>query len=117
MTDNNLFGIKMMHYDEIPILVSDWMLDNYANGSSSVLDISAYNFDATRTDNVDNTVILALKIGEDSVTALQAGPMTHEREPFIEGLNAIANRFTWYVGAAAFKKFGLAALININPDS
>ena len=117
LDDNALFGIKMMHYDEIPILVSDWLLDNFANGSSSILDISAYDYDAVRATNTDNTVIFAFQIGEDKVTAMQAGDMRHERETFVEDFDAIANRFVWYVGAAAFKKFSLAALININPDS
>ena len=110
------FGIKMMHYDEIPILVSDWLLDNFANGSSSALDITAYDFDAARDTNVDNSIIIAMQLGEDKVTGLNAGEMTHEREEFVEDYNAIANRFTWYVGAACFKKYSLAALINIDPD-
>lgn len=114
LTDAALFGIKMMHYDEIPILVSDWLLDNYAVGSSSVLDITAYDFnDATRDGSTSNTVILALQIGEDKVTGLQAGQMTHEREEFVEDFNAIANRFVWYCGAACFKKYSIAALINV----
>ncbi len=114
LTDSALFGLKMMHYDEIPIYVSDWLLDNYAVGSSSALDITAYDFDSTTRDgDTSNTVIFALQVGEDKVTGLHAGEMTHEREEFVEDFNAIANRFVWYVGAACFKKYSLAALINI----
>ena len=114
LTDSALFGLKMMHYDEVPILVSDWLLDNYAVGSSSALDITAYDFDSTTRDgSTSNTVILALQVGEDKVTGLHAGEMTHEREEFVEDYNAIANRFVWYVGAACFKKYSLAALINV----
>lgn len=117
LADAKLFGIKMMHYDEVPILVSDWLLDNYHNLSSSVLDISAYDFDTARTTNYDNTVIFALQIGEDKVTGLHAGEMKHEREEIVEDYNAILNRYIWYCGLACFKKYSLAALIGIDPDA
>ena len=117
ITDSEKFGIKMSHHGEVPIYVSDWLKDNYGNGSSSVLDISAYDYDKTRATDYDNTVIFAAKMGDKMLTGLHAGEMSHERETFIEDYNAIANRFTWYNGLACFQKFSLAALININPDT
>lgn len=113
LTDSALFGLKMMHYDEIPIYVSDWIPDNLPDGSSSVLTIATYNQATTRASGADNSIIFALKIGEDDVTGLQAGNMTHERETFIEDYNAIRNRFSWNVSAMCKKKFSLAALINV----
>ena len=114
LTDSALFGVKMEHYDGIPILVSDWLLNNYPDCSSSVLDITAYDFDSAYTaGSLDSTVIFALQIGEDKMTGLHAGEMTHEREEFVEDYNAIANRFVWYCGAACFKKYSIAALIGV----
>jgi len=117
LTDSELFGRKMRHYDEVPIYVSDFMPDNIQDGSASVLDIANFNPATTRASGYDNTMIFALQIGDEKVTGLQAGAMSHERETFVEDYNAICNRFIWYVGAACFRKYSLAALININPDS
>lgn len=111
MIDSELFGIKMYSYDGIPVYVSDWILNNYPDCATSVLDITAYDFDATYGGGADSTIILAMQLGEDKVCGLHAGEMTHEREEFVEDYNAIANRFTWYCGAACFKKYSLAGII------
>ena len=116
LDDASLFGIKMMHYDEIPIYVSDWILDNYIEGSSSVQAISTYDFDAAAVASTnENTMIFALQLGEDKVTGLHAGEMKHEREEIVEDYNAILNRYIWYVGLAAFKKYSIAVMTGINP--
>lgn len=113
IVDSDLFGTSMTHYDGIPIYVSDWILDNVNIGSSSAWDIAAYDEARARATNYNCTYILALQLGEDKVTGLQAGEMVHERETFIEDYNAIANRYTMLVGLAGFKKYSMAALINI----
>ena len=116
ITDSSLFGLKMAHYDEVPIYVSDWILDNYIEGSSSVQAISTYDFDAAAVGGTnENTMIFAMQLGEDKVTGLHAGEMKHEREEFVEDYNAICNRYIWYVGFACFKKYSLAVLTGINP--
>jgi len=113
-TDSKLFGTKCSFYDGIPIYVSDWILNNYPDCSSSVLDITAYDFDQAYTAaSYDSTVILALQIGDDKVTGLHAGEMKHEREEFVEDYNAIANRYIWYCRLACFKKYSLAGLIGV----
>ncbi len=110
------FGKKMMHYDDVPIMISDWIKDNYIEGSSSVQTIVDYDFDAAAVAGTnENTMIFAFQIGEDKCTALQASEMEHERHTFIEDQHAIANRFSWEVGFACFKKFSLAVLTGINP--
>lgn len=111
MIDSALFGTKMASYDEIPVYVSDWILNNYPDSSSSVLTIADYDFDTAYASGYDSTVILAMQLGEDKVCGLHAGEMVHEREEFLEDYNAIANRFTWYCGAACFKKYSLAGII------
>uniref|UniRef100_A0A6H1ZIV0 Putative capsid protein n=1 Tax=viral metagenome TaxID=1070528 RepID=A0A6H1ZIV0_9ZZZZ len=113
MVDAKLFGLQMPSYDTIPILESDWIPDNLPNGSSSVLTISTYDQSTARAADHDNSIIFAMKISEEDVTALQAGNMTHERETFIEDSNAIRNRFSWNVSMMCKKKFSLAALINV----
>ena len=114
LVDSKLFGLKMMHYDEIPIYVSDWIPDNLPDADgSSVLTISTYNQATARASTLDNSIIFAMKISEDDVTGLQAGNMKHERETFVEDYNAIRNRFSWNVSVMCKKKFSLAALINV----
>lgn len=116
--DADKFGIKMSFYDEVPIYVSDWVLNNYADCVDSVLDISTYDFGhAYSAGDYDSSVIIALQIGEDKVTGLHAGQMKHERETFVEDFNAIANRYIWYCGAACFKKYSIAALIGVGESA
>lgn len=117
MIDIKEFGLHVPSYDGIPIYVSDFIPDNLPDAVANVLTIATWNPDTTRASTVDNSVIFALKLGEEEVTGLQSGAMTHERETFIEDKNAIRNRFTWICGAACHRKYGLAALCNINPDS
>ncbi len=117
MTELKEFGLFVEAYNGIPIFPSDWMPDNIQDGASSVLDIINFNQATARTSGYDNTVIFALKISEEDVSGLQAGAMDHERETFVEGKNVIRNRFSWNVSAMCKKKFSLAGLININPDS
>ena len=111
------FGIFMMHYDTIPIYVSDWIPDNLPDGSSDVLTISTYDQSKTRVTAYDNSIIFAMKLSEEDVTALQAGNMTHERETFVEDYNAIRNRFSWNVSLMCKKKYSLACLINIHDNT
>jgi len=116
LADAAKFGVKMMHFDEVPIYVSDWILDNYIEGSSSVQAITTYEFAAEAVAGTnENTVIFAMQIGDDKVTGLHAGEMKHEREEVVEDYNAILNRYVWYCGLACFKKYSLAVLTGINP--
>lgn len=117
MTQPNEFGLIMPTYDGIPIVVSDWMPYNVQDGSSSVLAIASYDASATYASGYDNGMIIAMKFGEQDVTGLDAGAMTHERHEFSESYNAVTNRFVWNVGLACFKKYSLAALINIDVDA
>ena len=115
LADSASFGIKMMHYDEIPIYVSDWILDNYPDNASSVLSIASYNFDTARSasSNLDNSLIFALQIGEKKVQGLNAGEMKHERsdpDKPLPDYNAIENRYIWYCGLMCASKFSLAVL-------
>jgi hypothetical protein len=116
-TESELFGKFMPSYDSIPIYVSDWLKDNYPNCASSVLSISTYDFDTTRSTDYDNTIIFAMKLGEQGVMGLHAGQMVHEREEFVEDYNAIANRYVWNTGLMCASKYALAGLGAVEPSS
>jgi len=117
MTESELFGKFMQSYDGIPIYVSDWIKNNFPNNSSNVLSIANYDFNKTRTTDYDNTVIFAMKLGENGVQGLHAGEMRHEREEIVEDYNAILNRYIWYVGLACTAKYSLACLTGVEPSS
>jgi len=117
MTKLEEFGLFVPSYDTIPVFVSDFMPDNIQDGATQVLTIANYNPATARASGYDNTMIFAMKISEEDVTGLQAGGMTHERETFVDNYNVIRNRFSWNVSAMCKKKYSLAAIININPDT
>jgi len=111
------YAIFVEAYDGIPIFVSDFIPDNLPDGATSVMTIATYNPNTARAATLDNSIIFALKLGEDDVTGLQAGAMTHERETFVEDYNVIRNRFSWNVSAMCKKKYSLAAASCFNPDN
>ena len=113
MIKSEEFGLTMPGYDGIPIYESDWLPDNIQDGASSVLAVANYNQATARASGYDNSIIFALKIGEEDVTGLQARVITHERETFVSNKNVIRNRFAWYPSLMCKKKFSLAALINV----
>ena len=117
MSDPNAFGLRLPTYDGIPMLRSDYMPDNLPDGVASVLTIATWDPAAAWADTANNSAIFAIQFGEDKVTGLQSGAMTHEREDFVENYHAIKNRFVWLCGAACFKKYSLAALINIDTSA
>lgn len=114
MTDSALFGKTMASFDEVPIYVSDWMLDNFPDNSSNVTTISSYDYDAASTGSTDNSFIFAMQIGEKKVQGLHAGQMKHEREEIVEDYNAILNRYIWYNGLMCASKYSLAILTSLS---
>jgi len=118
MIDSELFGKFMPAYDGIPIYVSDWLLDNFPDNSSSVTTISTYDYDAARSagSNLDNSFIFAMKVGDMNVQALHAGEMKHERSDPNQPLadyHAIKNRYIWYCGLMCASKYSAAVLTGL----
>jgi len=115
LNESKLFGIKCMHYDEIPVYVSDWLPDNFPDEGSGVTTISTWDYDAAVStgDNLDNSVIFAMQLGEKKVQGLHAGEMKHEREEVVEDYNAILNRYIWYCGLVCASKYSLAILTGL----
>ena len=117
LTKNEDFGVFMNSYDNIPILISEWIPDNIADATATVVDISAINPDTVRAGGNDNSIMFALQLAENKFTGLHAGQMTHERHTFDQDFNAIINRLVWYYGFAILRKFSVACLVNFDPTS
>lgn len=113
MPDLSNFGHRIDTYDLIPLMVSDYIANNYPDGSGSVLTIANYNPSTTRADTVDNSIILAMKNGDGNCTLMENGSMTHEDIGTLEKQDAYRDRFKWYLGAACFNKYSLAGMINV----
>ena len=117
LNKNEDFGIFMNTYDNIPILISEYIPDNIADATSTVVDISAINPATVRAAGVDNSIMFALQLAENKFTGLHAGEMTHERHTFSENFNSIINRLVWMYGFALFRKFSASCLVNFDPTS
>jgi len=120
MIDLKDFGLEVPSYAGIPIFICDFIPDNIQDGASSVLTIASYNPDlypTTRPSGYDNTIIFALKASTEDTCGLQVGGMRHERDEFNANKDVITNRFIWLISFMCKKKYSLATLININPDT
>ena len=114
------FGLQVPSYAGIPIFISDFIPDNFQDGASSVLTIASYNpglYPTTRPSGYDNTIIFALKASTEDCCGVQVGGMRHERDEFNANKDVITNRFIWLISFMCKKKYSLACLININPDT
>lgn len=114
----NNYGQFIAMYNSMPLVVSDYMRDNFQDGASSVLDISAYAKTTTRASGYDNSVILALKFGDRQFSGIQNGNLAHIKvAEHAAKKDASQHRFVWYVGCAIFNKFSAAVCIGINADT
>lgn len=116
MWSQDEFGRFIQQYNGIPILINDFILDNFQNGSSSVLDISSYDYSKTRTTNYDNTVIVAVKWGLKAVHGIHNGGIQREDVGTLEQKDASRTRIKWYCAAVLESVPAAAALIDVNPD-
>lgn len=101
-TLDSRLGLQVEAYNGIPILVNDWIADNYPDNVSSVLDIAAYNPATTRASGDDNTPIFAFRLGGDGVCGLQNGGLTTVPVGQLETKDAHRTRIKWYCGLALF---------------
>jgi len=106
------FGVRMETFDHIPLYISDYVPDNIVDSTATVVAPASYVKTTTRADGNDNSIVIALQLGEDKVCGLQAAPIRHERDTFSADYDAITNRLIWQVGLAAFRKFSIACLVN-----
>jgi len=109
------FGKFVAMYNEIPVLVNDFMQDNLPNNSFSVLTlVGAYDYDKARVTDYDNSVILAVRFSEsDGVCGVQNGPMEHEDLGELETKRAYRNRFAWDLSLVMLGKKCAAVLTGV----
>ncbi|KKM32467.1 hypothetical protein LCGC14_1565750 [marine sediment metagenome] len=115
----NEFGQFISIFNEIPLVVSDYMRDNFQdNDGSSVLDIAAYVKNKTRASGFDNSIILALKMGDEQLTGIQSGTLSAKKiSEDAPDKDAVHYRMKWYAAQALFNKFAAAVLTGINADT
>ncbi len=95
-TGQDEFGKFIGLYNEIPVIVNDFILDNMPDNSSSVCTIASYNVSTTRADTVNNSPVFALRFDEaNGVCRIQNGAMEHEDLGELETKRAFRNRFAW----------------------
>ena len=100
-------------YDEIPVLINDHIPNNIQDGTTSVLTIASYDPTTTRASGYDNSIIFALKFGEDGVCGLQNGGLETEYLGTLESKNAKRTRIKWYCGMACYSTLKIAGMINV----
>lgn len=111
-------GQRVERYAGVPIVLNDFLPDNFQDGTSSVLPIASYVQTQARASGYDNTIILALRLGADALTGLQAGGgLQVVSLGDLETKDAKRTRLKWYCGLALLNIKVCAALINVNPDS
>ncbi|MEE8373003.1 MAG: phage major capsid protein [Dehalococcoidia bacterium] len=97
-------GQQVDLYDDIPIGISDWILDTHTVSASK----------ETSTTGAACSVVYALRFGENSVCGLSGpGLMQVERVGQLETKDATRTRLKWYCSMAAFSAVELAALIGV----
>jgi hypothetical protein len=93
-TERNDFGNYINLYNGIPVEASDWILDSYTQGSSSVA-----------------SCIYAFQTGEGALCGLSSpGLIQAEKVGALEGYDAQRTRIKWYCGLALFSKVKAARL-------
>lgn len=96
-TERDEFGNFIDFYNGIPVGVSDWILDNITQGSSSV-----------------TSSIYAFQMGEGALCGLSSpGLIQVERVGQLEGYDATRTRIKWYCGLALFSEVKLGRLYGV----
>ena len=96
-TERDEFGNFIDLYNGIPVGVSDWILDNVTQGSSSV-----------------TSSIYAFQMGEGALCGLSSpGLIQVERVGQLEGYDATRTRIKWYCGLALFSQVKLGRLYGV----
>ncbi len=110
------FGRMNTMWDNMPILVNDFIKDNMANPSSGVVDISSYVYATAVANSTNNYIIFAVKFGEDALHGIQNGGIQVKPIGTLETKDAQRTRIKWYVGTAMPGLRSCAVLVNANPD-
>lgn len=108
------FGKFIALYNEIPVVINDFMADNMTDATSGVITIADYVYSRTRNATTyDRSLIFALRFDEQNgVCGIQNGAMEHEDLGELETKRAYRNRFAWDCAAVMLGKKCAAVLIN-----
>jgi len=116
--DARKLGHLVTMYGEQEVIISDFILNNIQDGSSNVVTIRSTDPTKTRASGYDNTVIFALRWGEnDGVAGVTNGWIQVEDIGKLETKDADRTRIKFYCGMANFGKVTLAGLINVVPGT
>lgn len=97
-TDVDAFGQRALHYDGIPIVVDDFILDTQVQGTAG-----------------NCSSVYAIKTGQGTgVMGLEHGGITVEPIGELETKDATRWRIKWYAGLAVFSELGVARIRGIN---
>ena len=100
------FGKPVMHFNGVPILISDYLLQTEAISGS---DYSAKTGGLT-------TTIFAFRFGEGELAGCQNGGITIKDLGDLEVKDATRTRIKWYVSMALFRTLALARYDGITDD-
>ena len=106
-------GMPVERYGEQEILICDHIPNNIQDGASSVLPIASYDPTITRAAGYDNSVIFAVRFGEDGLCGCQNGGIQTELIGKLENKDAFRTRIKFYCGMALFNKLASAVMINV----
>ena len=99
-----LLGQQVLAYGDIPIGVSDWILDTHTLVGSV----------ETLTTGASSSVIYALRFGEGALCGITGpGGMNVERIGQLETKDATRTRIKWYTSICLFSTVSAAALIGV----
>jgi len=106
-------GMPVEMYGEQIILICDHIPNNIQNGASSVLAIASYDPTTTRAAGFDNSVIFAVRFGEDGLCGCQNQGIQTESIGKLENKDAERTRIKFYCGMALFNKLAAAVMIDV----
>ena len=99
-----ILGQQVLAYGDIPIGVSDWILDTHTVAGSV----------ETLTTGAANSTIYALRFGEGALCGITGpGGMNVERIGQLETKDATRTRIKWYTSICLFSTVSAAALIGV----
>jgi len=109
--DKDQLGYFVTRYGEQVILIDDNIPNNILDNSSSVLTIASYNPTTTRDGTNDNSLIFAVRFGDDGVCGLTNGMIQTEKIGKLETKDAERTRIKFYCAMALFNKRAAAVMI------
>ena len=107
LTPIERFGQKLLSFDNIPILASDYVLDTEAYTATSF---------SAKTGGT-GTSIFAVTFGVDALMGISKGGITVRTFPDLETKDSMRTRVRWYLNPAVIKStLAVAGITGADPD-